>query len=130
MQVDAELHAHRSRKKANGPEPNANPLSTVPATVQLALRDAMKLEQVPSEQFNDLLWIIYHESRGQAGVKNPKSTARGLFQLLKAQYCLNPNGEKSFGNAVEECQGGIRYVVSRYRNAHAARQFWEKHNWY
>jgi hypothetical protein len=47
MQVDAEMHAHRSRrKKADLPDRTQNPALTVPATVQHALSEAMKLEKV------------------------------------------------------------------------------------
>ena len=103
---------------------------SVPLRVQVALREAMQLEGVPSTQFEDFLWIIAQESGGIVGVRNTRSTARGLFQLLRAQYPLNPNGESSFGDPVEECQGGIRYVIGRYHSATAAKRFWQQHHWY
>ncbi len=91
----------------------------------------MVAEGVPASNFDDLLWIMAQESEGQIGVANQQgSSARGLFQLLKAQYSLYPRGEASLGNAVEECRGGIRYVVGRYRTAAVARAFWETHRWY
>lgn len=104
--------------------------AVVPLWVQFALRDAMRLEDVPLTQYDAFLWIIAQESSGVVGVRNHRSTARGLFQLLRAQYELNPNGEKSFGNPVEECQGGIRYVIGRYQSANAAKIFWRQHHWY
>ena len=102
----------------------------VPADVQAALRSAMNLEQVDASQFADLLWIMAQESGGVVDARNSKSTARGLYQLLAAQYGLNPHGEKSFGNAVEECQGGIHYIMGRYHSASAAKAFWKSHLWY
>jgi hypothetical protein len=102
----------------------------IPAEVQNALRRAMQLEDIAPAHFDDLLWIIAQESGGVVGVHNACSTARGLFQLLRAHYFLNPNGEKSFGNAIEECQGGIRYIKDRYRSTAAAKAFWEQHHWY
>lgn len=90
----------------------------------------MQVEGIASTQFNDLLWIMAQESSGMVDAHNPASTARGLFQLLRAQYGLNPNGEKSFGNAIEECQGGIHYIMGRYHSAANARLFWQKHHWY
>lgn len=102
----------------------------VPEASKEALRQAMELEHVPAAQFQDLLWIMTQESGGRVDIKNRYSTARGLFQLLQANYKLNPNGIQSFGIAVEECQGGIRYVIGRYRTAGAARQFWQQHHWY
>jgi SLT domain-containing protein len=106
------------------------PAMQVPPAVQSALREALKIEGVRADQFDDFLWIVAHESGGRVDVRNSRSSARGLFQLLSAQYPLNPNGVASFGNAVDECQGGIRYVIRRYRSASAARKFWEKHQWY
>lgn len=104
--------------------------AAVPIRVQVALREAMRLEGVSLTQYDALLWIIAQESSGVVGVRNRRSTARGLFQLLRAQYELNPNGEKSFGNPVEECQGGIRYVIGRYHSANAAKIYWQQHHWY
>ena len=102
----------------------------VPVTSQQALHQAMKIERVSESEYDDLLWIMAQESSGVVDASNPDSSARGLYQLLKPQYSLNPHGENSFGNAVEECQGGIHYVIGRYGSAKSARQFWEKHYWY
>jgi len=126
-------HAYHSQKKHGKPaKPGWKPRdpSTIPAASLQALRRAMTLEHIPEDQFTDLAWIMAQESGGVVNSKNPHSSARGLYQLLKPQYELNPNGEKSFGNAVEECQGGIRYIVHRYKTATASREFWEKHHWY
>lgn len=123
------LHSHRPVKAAKQ-EWKPKAAGIVPANVQTALREAMQLEGVSPAEFNDLLWIMAQESAGVVNVRNGKSTARGLFQLLHAQYALNPHGESSFGNAVEECQGGIHYIMGRYHSAGAARTFWEKHHWY
>lgn len=122
-------HLHRPIKRAKQ-EWVEKSAAAVPQTVQQALREAMRIEKVSPVEFDDLLWILAQESGGVIGIRNKKSTARGLFQLLSAQYGLNPQGERSFGNAVEECQGGIRYILGRYKNARAARAFWEKHHWY
>ncbi len=54
----------------------------------------------------------------------------GSTKLLRAQYSLNPHGEQSFGNAIEEAQGGIHYIMGRYRTAKAAKLYWERHLWY
>lgn len=90
----------------------------------------MTLEGIPATNFDDLLWIMAQESGGKVDTRNHTSSARGLFQLLRAQYDLNPRGIKSFGDAVEECQGGIRYILGRYHTVKAARTFWEEHHWY
>ena len=90
--------------------PPAKPVNVcaVPGASRVALRMAMTLEGVPAEQFDDFVWLMAHESCGVVNARNPRSSARGLFQLLRDQYALNPHGEASFGNAIEECQGGIR----------------------
>jgi len=90
----------------------------------------MAEEAISPTEFDDLLWLMAQESGGQVDARNPHSSARGLFQLLRAQYDLNPHGEASFGDATEECQGGIRYIVKRYRTARNARRFWQSHHWY
>ncbi len=103
--------------------------SVVPAASRMALRKAMGLEKTPAGDYSDLLWIMAQQSAGVVNAHNPDSMARGLFQLMRAQYPMNPNGEKSFGVAVEEAQGGIRYLYGRYHSAFHARKFLEQHHW-
>jgi hypothetical protein len=122
-------HSHRPTKAARRGW-SEKPVSVVPLDVQGALRDAMRAENVSSADFNDLLWILAQESAGVVDARNGASTARGLFQLLQAQYTLNPHGAASFGHAQEECQGGIRYIYGRYHSARAAKAFWQRHHWY
>ena len=102
----------------------------VPQDVTAALKTAMDKEGVPGDWEAGLHFIIQKESAGKVGAANKVDTARGLFQLTKASYHLNPNGAASFGNAVEEAQGGIRYVAQRYQTADNAVGFWKKHGWY
>ena len=90
----------------------------------------MQKEGVPANWEPGLSFIMQRESGGKVGTSNQVDTARGLFQLTKASYHLNPNGAASFGNAVEEAQGGIRYVAQRYQTADNAMDFWKKHGWY
>ena len=98
----ANKHAHRPRPTKPARKGwTAKSTTTVPTTVQTALNEAMRREDVSISQFDDFLWIMAQESGGLVNVKNSMSSARGLFQLTRAQYSLNPNGEKSFGIAVE-----------------------------
>lgn len=122
-------HATRKKRVAHGDTSERDP-SVVPESSKTALREAMRLEKVPTAQFQDLLWIMAQESSGKVDARNSHSTARGLFQLLRNNYELNPNGADSFGNDVEECQGGIRYIRQRYHRAAKARKFWKRHHWY
>ncbi|MES2150018.1 MAG: hypothetical protein V4508_09500 [Pseudomonadota bacterium] len=104
--------------------------TAISPVVQVALHQALRIENASHLEYADFLSIMAQESNGQVNARNSHSTARGLFQLLRNQYPLNPNGEKSFGNVIEECQGGIRYVTGRSHSAFAARQFWQRHHWY
>ena len=90
----------------------------------------MDKEGVPASWEDSLRFIMERESGGETGAANKVDTARGLFQLTRASYHLNPNGAASFGNPVEEAQGGIRYIKHRYRTADSAAAFWQKHGWY
>jgi hypothetical protein len=122
-------HQHRPIKNAKATWAEKDP-ALVPLSSQVALRTAMTIEKVPIGEYSDFLWIMAQESGGVANIRNSASTARGLFQLLAAQYQLNPNGINSFGDAVEECQGGIHYIMGRYHSAKIAKIFWPKHHWY
>ena len=104
--------------------------SVIPALVQHALAQAMPLEQVPASWHAGLQFIVAQESAGRVGARNHVDTARGLFQLTRASYGLNPNGAASFGNAIEEAQGGIRYIRERYGTADNAAGFWRQRRWY
>jgi hypothetical protein len=108
----------------------APPEPAIPAQSDAALRQAMALEGVPGSWQSGLRFIMAQESGGQVNIANPVHSARGLFQLTAANYHLNPNGAQSFGNAVEEAQGGIRYIEQRYGTADNAVAFWQAHHWY
>jgi hypothetical protein len=109
---------------------SSKPGPAIPPQSDAALQQAMKLEGVPQSWQSGLRFIMEQESGGQVGVKNPVHSARGLFQLTAANYHLNPNGAQSFGNGVEEAQGGIRYIQQRYGSADKAVAFWQQHHWY
>ena len=96
-----------------------------------AVEDAIHAEHVPAGTWrNSLLFLAAQESSGQVGARNNTDSARGLFQLTRASWHLNPNGAASFGNAREEAQGGIRYIEARYTTALSAEAFWRTHHWY
>ncbi len=104
--------------------------AAIPAHADVALQQAMRLEGVPETWKPGLSFIMAKESSGKVDARNPVHSARGLFQLTAANYHLNPNGAGSFGNAVEEAQGGIRYIQQRYGTADNAVAFWQQHRWY
>jgi hypothetical protein len=95
-----------------------------------ALDRAMALENVPTSWKSGLRFIMAQESGGRVDARSPVHSAHGLFQLTAANYGYNPHGAASFGNGVEEAQGGIRYIRQRYGTADNAVQFWQSHHWY
>ncbi len=117
-------HAHARPARAE------KTAAVIPDSVQHALTQAMRLEQVPESWRAGLQFIMAQESAGRVGARNHVDTARGLFQLTRASYGLNPNGAGSFGNALEEAQGGIRYIRERYGTADNAAGFWQRRRWY
>lgn len=121
------FHKHVAQASSHA---TAAPAAKPSADVAEALKTAMEMEGVPNNWEAGLHFIMQRESSGKVGAANGIDTARGLFQLTKASYHLNPHGAASFGNAVEEAQGGIRYVAQRYQTADNAVGFWKKHGWY
>jgi hypothetical protein len=120
---------HRAVTRVPAPPP-AKSVATLPATATSALNQAMAIEGVPTSWQPSLAFIMAQESSGRVGVHSPIHSARGLYQLNAANYHYNPNGAASFGNAVEEAQGGIRYIRARYGTADNAAAFWRQHGWY
>jgi hypothetical protein len=108
--------------------------SRAPASItsaDAALAHAIALENVPMSWYGDLRFIMEKESGGRVGIQNEgHSSARGLFQLLAENYSMNPSGAGSFGNGVEEAQGGIRYIKQRYGTADNAVAHWQQYHWY
>lgn len=119
-------HAHKTHRRAWVEKSTAN----LPAEVSVALKQAMALEGVPDSWRSGLKFIVAQESEGRVGVQNRRSSARGLFQLTRANYHYNPQGQNSFGNAVEEARGGIRYIKERYGTVDKAVAFWRRNHSY
>jgi hypothetical protein len=109
------------------PPPRAR---TSSAEAAAALTQAMAREGVPESWRPGLEFIMHKESRGQIDARNPVHSARGLFQLTRVNYHLNPRGEASFGNGVEEAQGGIRYIRQRYGTPDNAVAHFHRKGWY
>jgi SLT domain-containing protein len=104
--------------------------ASIQARTDAALRQAMTIEGVLRSWQPALRFIMAQESAGKVDARNPVHSARGLFQITAAHYHLNANGVLSFGNAVEEAQGGIRYIRQRYGTADNAVAFRQRHRWY
>ena len=124
-------HVHHAVMRVPGGSTTGKTRPPTPPGVALsALDQAMVREGVPASWRPALATIMTRESSGQVDAKSPIHSARGLFQLTAANYRYNPSGAGSFGNAVEEAQGGIRYIRARYGTADKALAFWNHHHWY
>ena len=121
---------HRAATRVFGGAPAKPTTSAAPGSSIDALGKAMALEGVPASWQPGLTYIMAHESGGKVDAQSPVHSARGLYQLTAANYHYNPRGTASFGNAVEEAQGGIRYIRARYGTADNAVAFWNLHHWY
>jgi hypothetical protein len=121
------VHRIAARVPAGAPAKQA---ATPPGASVSALSHAMALEGVPASWQPGLTFIMAQESGGKVNAQSPVHSARGLYQLTAANYHYNPKGAASFGNAVEEAQGGIRYIRARYGSADNAVAFWQQHRWY
>ena len=121
---------HRAAARVFGGAPTGPPTSAAPGASIDALGKAMALEGVPASWQPGLTYIMARESGGKVDAQSPVHSARGLYQLTAANYHYNPRGTASFGNAVEEAQGGIRYIRARYGTADNAVAFWNQHHWY
>ena len=126
----AHHHGHAFTTLVAGASHRHAERASLPATVTGAVQTAIAKEGVPATWQAPLQFIIGQESNGQVGASNHSDSARGLFQLTRASYHLNPHGAQSFGDPVEEAQGGIRYIQRRYQTADNAAQFWQRHGWY
>ncbi|HEY1933229.1 MAG TPA: hypothetical protein VGG99_14555 [Acetobacteraceae bacterium] len=122
--------AHHAAARVRLPPPQSAAARSAPASASAALAQAMAAEHVPASWQPGLAFIMAHESAGKVGAQSPVHSARGLYQLTAANYHYNPHGAASFGNGVEEAQGGIRYIRARYGTAEKAVSFWHTHHWY
>ncbi len=119
------VHHHHHHNRHHAPH-----AVTISPDVKHAVDQAIGAEHVPTAWRSSLLFIAAQESSGHVGARNTTDSARGLFQLTRASWHMNPNGAASFGNAQEEAQGGIRYIQARYDTAPKAEAFWRAHHWY
>jgi hypothetical protein len=75
--------------------------------------------------------LIGRESSWNAGAANPKSTARGYGQFLKAtraQY--EKKMGMSYSNPVNQIAMTRQYAIDRYGSVEKALKFWDKNKWY
>lgn len=78
-------------------------------------------------------WIIDHESDGQTGADNPKSTAFGFGQLLESNrkaYGARFGFDPETRDPGQQLTMFRAYVRDRYGSAENAQRFWQANGWY
>lgn len=100
-------------------------------TFQSHLSQAVK-KGVPYEDTKNLTELIARESGLNPNAKNPKSTAKGYGQFLKAtvkNYAKKyPN--LNYNNPADQIVLTYKYATERYGSVEKALAFWDKNNWY
>lgn len=78
-------------------------------------------------EWNSLYDLIQQESSWNPNIKNPNSTAYGLFQFLDSTWA--GYGIKTSDPRLQT-EAGLKYIQSRYRDPIGAWNFHKAHNWY
>jgi hypothetical protein len=101
----------------------------------LGMRDPQKVklfvnELMTKRQASCLLWIFDKESHINPNAKNPKSSARGVGQLLESTY--QTIGLKHSADPLAQVIASIAYISRHYGSdgACAAKAFWQRHSYY
>ena len=89
----------------------------------------MEQAGIPKSWYEDLNWIINHESGWRVNATNPGSGAYGLPQSLPGNKMASA-GRDWRTNPITQLKWMYSYVKGRYGNASNAKHFWQTHNWY
>lgn len=89
----------------------------------------MEQAGIPKSWYEDLNWIINHESGWRVNATNPGSGAYGLPQSLPGNKMASA-GKDWKTNPITQLKWMYSYVKGRYGNASNAKHFWQTHNWY
>jgi hypothetical protein len=111
------------------------PVKVISIQSSLVLSDQQKVtafvnELMVKRQASCLLWIFNKESHINPKAKNPKSTAKGIGQLLDSTY--KNLGLKHSADPIAQVVAATAYISRHYGSdgACAAKAFWQKHNYY
>lgn len=89
----------------------------------------MEQAGIPKSWYEDLNWIINHESGWNPKATNPGSGAYGIPQSLPGNKMASA-GKDWRTNPITQLKWMYSYVKGRYGNASNAKHFWQTHNWY
>lgn len=79
-------------------------------------------------QWNALNQLIMKESGYRPTIKNPTSTAYGIFQFLDSTW--KNYGFQKTADPAEQTRAGLHYIAQRYKDPVAALNFHLRNNWY
>ncbi len=89
----------------------------------------MEQAGIPKSWYEDLNWIINHESGWRVNATNPGSGAYGIPQSLPGNKMASAGKDWRI-NPITQLKWMYSYVKGRYGNASNAKHFWQTHNWY
>lgn len=89
----------------------------------------MEQAGIPKSWYEDLNWIINHESGWRVNATNSGSGAYGIPQSLPGNKMASA-GKDWRTNPITQLKWMYSYVKGRYGNASNAKHFWQTHNWY
>lgn len=116
------------KKWIDSNEDEGNPNSTSPKPTG-SHKHWMEQAGIPKSWYEDLNWIINHESGWRVNATNPGSGAYGLPQSLPGNKMASA-GKDWRTNPITQLKWMYSYVKGRYGNASNAKHFWQTHNWY
>lgn len=111
---------------SNEDEGNSNSTSPKPTGSH---KHWMEQAGIPKSWYEDLNWIINHESGWRVNATNPGSGAYGIPQSLPGNKMASA-GKDWRTNPITQLKWMYSYVKGRYGNASNAKHFWQTHNWY
>lgn len=116
------------KKWIDSNEDEGDPNSTSPKPTG-SHKHWMEQAGIPKSWYEDLNWIINHESGWRVNATNPGSGAYGIPQSLPGNKMASA-GKDWRTNPITQLKWMYSYVKGRYGNASNAKHFWQTHNWY
>ena len=92
--------------------------------------DVQELARVNGGMDPNARWIMMRESGGNPHAQNPRSTAFGAFQMLRATRRQYMGADWQSHDLNKQYAGASRYVRDRYGSWANARSFWQRNHWY
>lgn len=95
-----------------------------------AIAQALQDGGYPSSWLAPTLELVARESAFSHTAKNPKSTARGLFQFLDGTRKNYGGSKVDWNDPYQQSIKGLQYIKDRYGDPVKALKFWDKNQYY